>query len=112
MIHFSKNTLRNAQLVYRLKDEIKNVLPHCQYDEADLLNVAEELISVLREEDVVDHHKDPGMRRDYRNYDVDNAFAAHQDEIFKTEYKGFDSFNDASFQVNQLMDRIDPTWMV
>ena len=112
MIHFSKNTLRNAQLVYRLKDEIKNVLPDSQYDEADLLNVAEELISVLREEDVVDHHRDPGMRRDYRNYDVDNAFAAHQDEIFKTEHKGFDSFNDASFQVNQLMDRIDPTWMV
>lgn len=112
MIHFSKNTLRNAQLVYRLKDEIKNVLPNSQYDEADLLNVAEELISVLREDDVVDHHRDPGMRRDYRNYDVDRAFEVHQDEIFKTEHKGFDAFNDPTMGLNQLMDRIDPTWMV
>ena len=53
------------------------------------------------------------MRRDYRNYDVGQRIQGHhQHEIFKTEHKGFDAFNDPTMQLSQLMDRIDPTWIV
>ena len=39
----------------------------------------------------VDIHRDPGMRRDYRNYDLDIAFSNHQNEVFHCEANLFDT---------------------
>ena len=112
MIHFSKNTIKNAQLVYRVKDQLRDILEGYEIDEADLLNFADEFTAALRPEPVVDLHFDPGMRRDYRNYDVDNAFAKHQDEIFNNE----PFFHNEDFypvpRIDTFLDGIDPTWII
>ena len=42
MIHFSKNTIKNAQLVYRVKDQLRDILDGYEIEEVDLLNFADE----------------------------------------------------------------------
>lgn len=112
MIHFSQNTIKNAQLVYRVKDQLKDILDGYKIDEADLLNFADEFTASLRPEPVVDLHFDPGMRRDYRNYDVDSAFATHQNEIFSNETFHDDENIVSTAGIDAFMDRIDPTWLI
>ena len=112
MIHFSKNTIKNAQLVYRVKDQLKDILDGYEIDEADLLNFADEFTTSLRPEPVVDLHFDPGMRRDYRNYDVDSAFASHQNEIFRNETLCNDEEIVSASAIDYLLDRIEPTWLI
>ena len=112
MIHFSQNTIKNAKLVYRVKDQLREILDDYHIGEADLLNFAEEFTSSLRPEPVVDLHFDPGMRRDYRNYDVDNAFAKHQNEIFNNEtFFLNDDFNSAP-RIDNFLNGIEPTWII
>ena len=112
MIHFSQNTIRNAKLVYRVKDQLREILDDYHIEEADLLNFADEFTSSLRPEPVVDLHFDPGIRRDYRNYDVDSAFAHHQDEIFHNEpFSQTDDFNSAP-RIDTFLNGIEPTWII
>ena len=112
MIHFSKNTLKNAKLVFQVKDQLKEVLVEHNFNEVDLLNFADEFTASLRPEPVVDLHFDPGMRRDYRNYDVDSAFASHQNEIFSNETFHDDENIVSTAGIDAFMDRIEPTWLI
>ena len=111
MIHFSKNTLKNAQVVFQVKDELKNILSDHDFDEVDLLNFAEEFTSSYREKPIKDFHRDPGFTRDYRNYDVDRAFDTHQAEVFNSEQTNLSQYYTNHIDINNLMDRIDPTWV-
>ena len=112
MIHFSQNTIQNAKLVYRVKDQLREILDDYNIEEVDLLNFADEFTSSLRPEPVVDLHFDPGMRRDYRNYDLDSAFAKYQDEIFHNEpFCQDDDFNSA-LRIDTFLNSIEPTWII
>ena len=110
MIHFSKNTLKNAKLVFQVKDQLKEVLAEHNFNEVDLLNFADEFTASFREQPALDKHRDPGLTRDYRNYDVDRAFDCHQNEIFREEYLGDLEEQQAHFSLNKFIDQIDPTW--
>ena len=112
MIHFSQNTIKNAQLVYRVKDQLRDILNGYEIDEADLLNFADEFTASLRPEPVIDLHFDPGMRRDYRNYDVDRAYAKHQQEIFRNETFYNDEEIVSASAIDNFLDRIEPTWLI
>lgn len=112
MIHFSQNTIKNAQLVYKVKDRLRDILEEYQIDEVDLLNFADEFTASLRPEPVVDLHFDPGMRRDYRNYDVDSAYASHQHEILRNETFYEDDDLITVPEVNAFMHSIEPTWII
>ena len=112
MIHFSQNTIKNAKLIYRVKDQLREILDDYHIGEADLLNFAEEFTSSLRPEPVVDLHFDPGMRSDYRNYDVDNAFAKHQDEIFNNETFYHDENFNSSPKIDTFLNGIEPMWIL
>ena len=112
MIHFSQNTIKNAQLVYRVKNQLRDILDGYEIEESDLLNFADEFTAALRSEPVVDLHFDPGMRRDYRNYDVDNAFSKHQHEILRNEKLYHDDEIVCASAVDNLLDRIEPTWII
>ena len=94
MIQFSKNTFKNAQVVFRVKEELKASLDNNGFDEIDLYQFANELVDALAPAPEVDIHRDPGMRRDYRNYDLDKAFSNHQNEIFHCEANLFDTNED------------------
>ena len=110
MIHFSKDTLKNAKLVFQVKDQLKDVLAEYNFDEVDLLNFADEFTASFREQPAPDKHRDPGLTRDYRNYDVDQAFEHHQNEIFREEYLGVAEEVQPYFSVNKIIDQINPTW--
>ena len=112
MIHFSKNTIKNAQLVYRVKDQLRDILDGYEIEEVDLLNFADEFTASFRPEPVVDLHFDPGMRRDYRNYDVDSAYAKHQHEILRNEKFYHDDEIVCASAVDNLLDRIEPSWLI
>ena len=112
MIHFSQNTIKNAQLVYRVKDQLRDILDGYEIEESDLLNFAGEFTAALRSEPVVDLHFDPGMRRDYRNYDVDRAYAKHQHEIFRNETFYNDEEIVSASAIDNFLDRIEPTWLI
>ena len=94
MLHFSKNTLKNAQVVFQVKEELKSTLFNNDFDEIDLYQFADELVDAMTPKPEVDIHRDPGMRRDYRNYDLDKAFSNHQNEIFHCEANLFDTSED------------------
>ena len=47
MIHFSKNTLKNAKLVFQVKDQLKEVLAEHNFNEVDLLNFADEFTASI-----------------------------------------------------------------
>ena len=94
MNYFSKNTLKHAQTLFRIKDELKVTLDQNGFDEVDLYNFADELIKSLQPEKQKDHFRDPGIKRDYRNYALDKAFEKHQDEIFLREESIYDFEND------------------
>ena len=94
MMQFSKNTFKNAQVVFRVKEELKASLDHNEFDEIDLYQFANELVDALTPAPEVDIHRDPGMRRDYRNYDLDKAFSNHQNEVFFCEGNLFDPDED------------------
>ena len=64
------------------------------FDEVDLYKFADELIKSLQPEKQKDHFRDPGIKRDYRNYALDKAFEKHQDEIFLREESIYDFEND------------------
>ena len=112
MIHFSQNTIKNARLVYRIKDHLSDILSDYNIDETDLLNFADEFTASLRPIPEIDIHFDPGIRREYRNYDVDIAFSEHQEEIRINE----PFFNDgeiiSSADIDALTGNIDLTWVV
>tara|TARA_B100000780_G_C20900937_1_gene358577 strand:- start:144 stop:494 length:351 start_codon:yes stop_codon:yes gene_type:complete len=94
MMQFSKNTFKNAQVVFQVKEELKATLAHNDFDEIDLYQFANELVAAMTPKPEVDIHRDPGMRRDYRNYDVDKAFSNYENEVFYCEQKLFDSNED------------------
>ena len=52
------------------------------------------------------------MRRDYRNYDVDSAYAKHQHEILRNEKFYHDDEIVCASAVDNLLDRIEPTWLI
>ena len=110
MIHFSKNTLKNAKLVFQVKDQLKEVLVEHNFNEVDLLNFADEFTASFREQPALDKHRDPGLTRDYRNYDVDRAFDYHQHEIFREEYLGVSEEQQSYLSLNKIIDHIEPTW--
>jgi len=85
MIQFSKNTFKNAQVVFQVKEELKASLADNHFEEIDLYQFANELVDALTPKPEVDIHRDSGIRRDYRNYDLDKAFDCHQNEIFHCE---------------------------
>ena len=93
-MQFSKNTFKNAQLVFQVKEELKATLAANDFDEIDLYQFADELVDALTPKPEVDIHRDPGMRRDYRNYDLDIAFNSHQNEVFHFESNLFDPDED------------------
>ena len=45
MNYFSKNTLKHAQTLFRIKDELQVTLDQNDFDEVDLYKFADELIS-------------------------------------------------------------------
>ncbi|MDB2467958.1 hypothetical protein N9W71_03655 [Planktomarina temperata] len=94
MMQFSKNTFKNAQVVFQVKEELKASLADNNFDEIDLYQFANELVDALTPKPEVDIHRDPGIRRDYRNYDLDTAFDCHQNEIFHFERSLFDADED------------------
>ena len=94
MMQFSKNTFKNAQVVFQVKEELKATLDNNDFDEIDLYQFANEIVDAMAPKAEVDIHRDPGMRRDYRNYDLDSAFSKHQDEIFHCEADLFDTNED------------------
>lgn len=85
-MQFSKNTFKNAQVVFQVKEELKATLDNNDFDEIDLYQFANEIVDAMTPKAEVDIHRDPGIRRDYRNYDLDKAFSIHQDEIFCREF--------------------------
>ena len=94
MMQFSKNTFKNAQVVFQVKEELKASLADNHFEEIDLYQFANELVDALTPKPEVDFHRDPGIRRDYRNYDLDAAFDCHQNEIFHYERSLFDADED------------------
>ena len=50
MNYFSKNTLKHAQTLFRIKDELKVTLDQNDFDEVDLYKFADELIKSLQPE--------------------------------------------------------------
>ena len=90
MKHFSKNTLKNAKVVFALKEELKSFTVEHEFDEVDLYKIADEIADGYLYERVEDKNRDPGMRRDYRNYDLDRAFDTHQRTIFASEMTSFE----------------------
>ena len=112
MIHFSQNTIKNAQLVYRVKNQLRDILDGYEIEESDLLNFADEFTAALRPMPEIDIHFDPGIRREYRNYDVDIAFSEHQEEIRFNE----PFFNDGEIisaaDIDALTSNVDLTWVI
>ena len=94
MMQFSKNTFKNAQVVFQVKEELKATLFNNDFDEVDLYQFANELVDAMTPKPEVDIHRDPGIRRDYRNYDVDKAFSNHENEVFYCEQNLFNSDED------------------
>ena len=94
MMQFSKNTFKNAQVVFQVKEELKATLAGDNFDEIDLYQFANELVDAMTPKPEVDIHRDPGIRREYRNYDLDIAFNNHQNEVFYCEGNLFDTVED------------------
>ena len=94
MMQFSKNTFKNAQVVFQVKEELKATLVDNNFDEIDLYQFANELVDAMTPRPEVDIHRDPGIRRDYRNYDLDSTFNNHQNEVFYNEQNLFDPNED------------------
>ena len=94
MMQFSKNTFKNAQVVFQVKEELKATLAGDNFDEIDLYQFANELVDAMTPKPEVDIHRDPGIRREYRNYDLDIAFNNHQNEVFYCEGNLFDTDED------------------
>jgi len=112
MIQFSNKSLKHAKLVYQIKEQLSVVVPANLFDDIDLLNFAEEITQSLKETPAKDTFRDPGMRRDYRNYDIDDAFAYHQNEIFANERYEFDELSLQTQSVEQMLASYNDGWFM
>ena len=112
MIQFSNKSLKHAKLIYQIKEQLSGVLPEQVCDDIDLINIAEEITQSLKETPEKDTFRDPGVRRDYRNYDVDDAFAYHQNEIFTNECYEFDELSLRAQSVEQILASNNAGWLM
>ena len=112
MLQFSNKSLKHAKLVYQIKEQLSDVLPENVVDDIDLLNFAEEITQSLKETPIKDTFRDPVMRRDYRNYDVDHALAYHQNEIFANERYEFDELSRQTQSVEQILVSNNDGWFM
>ena len=85
MKHFSQDTIKHAEAVFAVKEELKSFIIDGQFDEIDLYKIADEFTNSYLYEGNIDEHRNPAMRRDYRNYDLDLAFKSKQHEILRHE---------------------------
>ena len=112
MLQFSNKSLKHAKLVYQIKEQLSDVVPANLFDDIDLLNFAEEITQSLKGTPAKDTFRDPGMRRDYRNYDVDDALAYHQNEIFANESYEFDELSLQTQSVEQMLASHNDGWFM
>ncbi len=85
MKHFSQNSIKHAEIVFAVKEELKSFISNSKIGEADLYKLADEITSSYLTHRETDKHRVPAERRDYRNFDLDVAFEKHQHAIFSNE---------------------------
>ena len=112
MLQFSSNTFKHAKLVYQLKQQLRDHVPDDAFDDIDLISFANEITQSFQETPSKDSFRDPGIKRDYRNYDLDHAFEFHQNEIFSNENYAFDDLYSHTPSIENFLANSTTGWMI